>query len=171
MRTSITLASALILLLATTATNSVTATTPCEDCIFAAIYATSPTCDAQIFTNPLQGGPLTERQKSCFCPLASSDTWLQQCVKPELCTAKIVSDQLTGFKGFQAEACANAVAPSSTTTATTTPTMTTEKPPSSATTTTASGGASSTPNNAGSRLDSSSKVAVGAVVAAFAALL
>ncbi|KAF9131246.1 hypothetical protein BG015_003877 [Linnemannia schmuckeri] len=171
MRTSATLASSLVLLLLATAATlpSLTNATPCEDCIIAGIYAASPTCDAQIFTNPFQGGPMTERQKSCFCPLASSDTWLQQCVTPELCTTKDVNDQYGGFKALKAEACSSTV-PGNTTITTTTVTSTTTsgaKPPSSATATatSTSSGAASTSTGASVRLDASSNLAAIAVVA------
>ncbi|KAF8925500.1 hypothetical protein BGZ47_003227, partial [Haplosporangium gracile] len=164
MRTSVPLTPILVLfLLATTAIlPSLTNATPCEDCIFAGIYSTSPTCDAQIFTNPFQGGPMTERQKSCFCPLASSDTWLQQCVTPDLCTTKDANDQYGGFGTLKAEACSSAV-PRNTTTTTAVPSTTTgvTKPPSSATATatSTSSGAGSTPTGAGVCLDASSNLA------------
>ncbi|KAF9539461.1 hypothetical protein EC957_005383 [Mortierella hygrophila] len=175
MRTSITLTSNLVLLLAAIATiPSVTKATPCEDCIYAGIYATSPTCDAQIFTNPFQGGPMSERQKSCFCPLASSDTWLQQCVTPELCTTQDVNDQYGGFQTLKAEACSNAVPGNNTTstspTVPTTPTSST-KPPSITTATSTSSGTKSTPTGAGVRLSTSSNLAAIAVVAVVGALL
>ncbi|KAG0272051.1 hypothetical protein BGZ95_000076, partial [Linnemannia exigua] len=144
------LAWALVSLTATTAIISVTDASPCEDCIFAAIYTQSPTCTTQIFSTQLQEGPLTEEQKSCLCPLASSDTWLQQCIKPEFCTAEDVNHQLTGFKGLREKACGNAVPP----------TKTADKVP-----------ASPTGTNAASCLNFSSRVAVGAVVAVFAVLM
>ncbi|KAH7036159.1 hypothetical protein BKA57DRAFT_180590 [Linnemannia elongata] len=180
MWSSITLTSTLLLLLllllltATETIPSVTNATPCEDCIIAGIYATSPTCDAQIFTNPFQGGPMTERQKSCFCPLASSDTWLQQCVTPELCTAKDVNDQYGGFQTLKAEACSNAVPGSITTSASHTVATTTTggaKLPSSITVTSTSSGATSTPTGASVRLDVSSSLAAIAIVAVVGALL
>ncbi|KAG0291400.1 hypothetical protein BGZ96_005236 [Linnemannia gamsii] len=176
MRTSISLTSILVLFLTATATIlSTVNATPCEDCIYAGIYATSPTCDAQIFTNPFQGGPMTERQKSCFCPLASSDTWLQQCVKPDLCTTQDVNDQYGGFKTMKAEACGNAGAPNTTVTTTANVHTTTSgggsaKPPSTSTPTSTSTGTTATSTGAGVRLDSS-KLSTLVVVAAVGALL
>ncbi|KAK3824280.1 MAG: hypothetical protein J3R72DRAFT_426626 [Linnemannia gamsii] len=117
------------------------------------MYAISPTCKGQQISE--DDIPLTENQKSCICPFASNDTWLLQCIKPELCTDQEVNKALPLYKAFAASACANAVAP----------TKTTDKPSQSAT------GTPPTSTNAASRLDSSSKVAIGAVVAVFAALL
>lgn len=112
---------------------------------------------------------MTERQKSCFCPLASSDTWLQQCVTPELCTTKEVNDQYGGFQTLKAEACSNAVPGNSTASPTTT--TGSGKPPSITTVTSTSSGATSTPTGAGVRLDTSSNLAAIAVVAIVGALL
>lgn len=109
---------------------------------------------------------MTERQKSCFCPLASSETWLQQCVTPELCTTDGVNDQYRGFQTLKAEACSNTVPSNSTTT-----TIGGAKPPSSTAVTSTSSGAASTPTGAGVRLDTSSNLAAIAVVAVVGAIL
>ncbi|KAF9088241.1 hypothetical protein BGX29_000386 [Mortierella sp. GBA35] len=168
MRSFTTLASALVLLVAA-ATVSVSDASPCEDCVMAGIKKTSPTCDEQFFTSPLIPGSMTDKQKSCICPLASADTWLQHCVTPTLCAQKDVDDQYNGFKLLKAEACGNSVAPPPPAGATTTTKG--AAPSSSATATASTTGGKSTPTNAGARLGPSSKVAAaGAAIAAVAAV-
>ncbi|KAF9924378.1 hypothetical protein FBU30_005648 [Linnemannia zychae] len=161
MRFSILFPSILAFLATTTSFISVNAT-PCEDCIIAAIYATSPTCDAQIFTDPLVGGPLTERQKSCFCPLASSDTWLQQCISPNLCAATDVNAQLEGFKSFKTEACASTATSSI---ASATVTASSSNPSSSSTATSPSITATPTSSSSGVRLYSTPRAVAGVATA------
>ncbi|KAF9930945.1 hypothetical protein FBU30_011054 [Linnemannia zychae] len=183
---STSIASALVLtILATTTT--VSAQGPSQDCLacaFTSAIVTSPTCDPTMLGKTLVPGEVTPAEKTCYCPLSSSDAWTQSCVASQTCTAEDAAQIFSQFSTVKELVC-NETAPEPTVgppaptsaPATVAPSSPATSAPKPSTTSTASATASGTPkpsappkSGANSLLhSSSSKIIAGVAMAVVSA--
>lgn len=79
--------------------------TACSKCIIDAAIKLSPLCALESSTTMPAPHTLTDTQKSCYCPLTTSDTWILPCVKPDLCNAIGVNVLFREFAALRSFAC------------------------------------------------------------------
>ncbi|KAF9088517.1 hypothetical protein BGX23_007281 [Mortierella sp. AD031] len=77
----------------------------CQTCILSASIKQSPSCDGLQNQAPPTSGVLTDKQKSCYCGLASSDAWIKPCEGATTCDSTTVSMILQTYATMKATAC------------------------------------------------------------------
>ncbi|KAK3836696.1 MAG: hypothetical protein J3R72DRAFT_450311 [Linnemannia gamsii] len=80
--------------------------TPCSKCIVDSAIKLSSTCTIQSFTTfPSPPHILNDLQKSCYCPLTSSNAWITYCIRPELCNAVSINALFRDIAALRSYAC------------------------------------------------------------------
>ncbi|KAF9916167.1 hypothetical protein FBU30_001516 [Linnemannia zychae] len=82
-------------------------TTACETCIVHSAMATSAGCgDLLNMGQPSDStGQYTDAEKKCFCALASSQTWLNDCAKADVCGSELIQSIIQSYAAIRPHVC------------------------------------------------------------------
>ncbi|KAF9088239.1 hypothetical protein BGX29_000384 [Mortierella sp. GBA35] len=97
---------ALVLAVATTTVSAQDASEACKVCVAGAAMVASPTCSLAILQSETPLDVMTPAEKSCLCPLASSNAWIQICITSADCTAAEAAGADEVFSNLKPYACA-----------------------------------------------------------------
>ncbi|KAG0095180.1 hypothetical protein BGZ93_006208, partial [Podila epicladia] len=74
----------------------------CNACIVKAGIAAVPSCKGLEGTTVSSGSTPTDKQKSCFCGLATNKTWRSECIGADKCPAEAIKELVMVYEAIAA---------------------------------------------------------------------